>query len=385
MIAMKKMNNNSLVVNLLRLSFKGILILLFVFSTVVSYGQQDDCFKIYYPEKTWEKINDLNSKGWSSQRLDEAQAFSNTLNTAAVVIVHKGKIVRKWGDTNRKISTHSIRKSFLSAMYGLEVQRGIIKLGATLKELNIGDNEPELTNGEKEATVRMLLKARSGVYHDAAYETDAMEAARPERYSQAPGTYWYYNNWDFNVLGTIYRQETGKDIYKSFKTMIADPIGMKSFNSETDGDYSKDPNQSIHPAYPFKMNAIDMARFGLLMERNGKWKEKQIIPEFWVKQSTVSYSDTDNGSYPDTSATAAAGGYGYLWWVAVGNQHFKDVDKVPFGLYTARGYRGHVIAVIPDMDLVFVYRNDDSKRGKSTSYSNIGKLLMKIINARQVD
>jgi len=222
---MERMNNNSLLCNLPILCFKVVLILLFIFSSAVSYAQQDDCVKIYYPEKTWNKINDLNSQGWLPQKLDEAQAFSNTLNTAAVVIVHKGKIVRKWGNTNRKYMSHSIRKSFLSAMYGPQVQNGTIDLSATMEDLEIDDIEPSLTEEEKQATVRMLLKARSGVYHAAAYRTKAMAEATPERHSHAPGTFWFYNNWDFNVLGAIYRQETEKDIYESFKTMIADPIG----------------------------------------------------------------------------------------------------------------------------------------------------------------
>ena len=39
-----------------------------------------------------------------------------------------------------------------------------------------------------------------------AAETPAMKAARPERGSHAPGTFWYYNNWDFNVLGTVFEK-----------------------------------------------------------------------------------------------------------------------------------------------------------------------------------
>jgi len=57
--------------------------------------------------------------------------------------------------------------------------------------------------------VRMLLEARSGVYHAALYETPAMAKQRPARGSHEPGTFWYYNNWDFNALGTIYEHATG--------------------------------------------------------------------------------------------------------------------------------------------------------------------------------
>ena len=77
-------------------------------------------------------------------------------------------------------------------------------MSSTLAELGIDDNEPSLTDVEKRATVRDLLTARSGVYHPALYETPGMAAMRPLRGSHLPGTHWYYNNWDFNALGTIY-------------------------------------------------------------------------------------------------------------------------------------------------------------------------------------
>ena len=81
-----------------------------------------------------------------------------------------------------------------------------------------------------------LLRARSGVYLAAAGEVDAMRDARPPRGSHAPGTFWYYNNWDFNVLGTIYRRVTGEDIFQAIEAHIAKPIGMQDYRPG-DGQY----------------------------------------------------------------------------------------------------------------------------------------------------
>src|SRR5215207_10720892 len=53
------------------------------------------------------------------------------------------------------------------------------------------------------------------IYHGAAYETFDMARARPPRGSHAPGEFWYYNNWDFNALGTIYTRLTGEDIFEA--------------------------------------------------------------------------------------------------------------------------------------------------------------------------
>jgi len=322
----------------------------------------------YYPGSTWERVASPEADGWSPEGLEAAQAFADSIGSAAVMIVHDGRIVDEWGAVERKFRCHSIRKSFLSALYGIAVQRGAIDMAATMGTLGINDNPPRLTDTEKTATVRMLLKARSGVYHDALFETDAMEAARPARGSHAPGTFWYYNNWDFNVLGTIFEQATGTKIHQAFKDEIADPIGMTAY-AVSDGRYVNG-DDSIHPAYPFQMTARDMARFGLLFARNGVWDGAQIVPAFWVKESTVSYSDAGD-----------AGGYGYLWWVAVDGQHFDGVGPVPFGTFTARGAGGHVLAVVPDLDLVVVHRVNTFE-DNDIPYAHAGRLLMKILAAK---
>jgi CubicO group peptidase (beta-lactamase class C family) len=324
--------------------------------------------QVYFPDATWERVASPDAEGWSPDGLQAARAHADSIGSAAVMIVHEGRIVDEWGEVERKFRCHSIRKSFLSALYGIFVQRGAIDPGATMGELGIDDNPPRLNDTEKTATVRMLLKARSGVYHDALFETDAMEAARPARHSHPPGTFWYYNNWDFNVLGTVFEQETDAKIHRAFKDEIAAPIGMTAYEA-SDGRYVNG-DDSIHPAYPFEMTARDMARFGLLFARNGVWNGRQIVPAFWVKESTVSYSDAGD-----------AGGYGYLWWIAVDGQHFDGVERVPFGTFTARGAGGHVLAVVPDLDLVVVHRVNTFE-DNDIPYADVGQLLMKIIAAK---
>jgi CubicO group peptidase (beta-lactamase class C family) len=138
------------------------------------------------PDASWTRIETPSASGWSEEGLQEARAYSDSMESAAVVVVHDGRIVDEWGEVERTFKCHSIRKSFLSALYGIAVQRRTIDPSTTVGDLGV-DDEPPLTEKEKAATVRMLLKARSGVYHDALYETPAMEAARPERGSHAPG------------------------------------------------------------------------------------------------------------------------------------------------------------------------------------------------------
>ncbi len=312
------------------------------------------------PQNVWQQYKSPEEAGWSSAKLNEAKKLYDSLGSAAYMLIHDGKVVVSWGDVTRRFMCHSVRKSFLSAMYGVYADRNAINLEKTIGELQINDNLP-LTETEKSASIRDLLKARSGIYHSAAYETPRMKEMRPKRGSHAPNTFWYYNNWDFNVLGTIYQRETGKDIFLDFQRLFAVPLQMEDYR-ETDGYYHIEPEHSIHPAYPFRMSARDLARFGQLFLQEGRWNEKQIVSAAWVKESTTSYSDAGNG-----------GGYSYLWWT-------NGYPGLP-DFYTARGAGGHVIGVIPSLKIVFVHRTD-TYAGKRVEYEQVFRLTKMMLAAR---
>jgi reactive intermediate/imine deaminase len=321
-----------------------------------------------YPGRQWQRYASPEDAGWSSARLREAWDYAKTIKTAAVMVVAGGRVVDEWGETSTRYNIHSIRKSLLSALYGIHVQDGEIDLSKTLADLGIDDNAPSLTAIEKTATLRDVIEARSGVYHPALYETASMAAARPARGSHAPGTFWYYNNWDFNVLGTIFERLTRTNLFREFKARIADPIGMEDFRLD-DVQYVSGAD-SVYPAYPFRLTARDMARFGLLFLRNGRWEWRQIVPEHWIKDSVTSYSDAGE-----------SGGYGYMWWVAANGKHLPGVD-LPDGSYSARGAGGHYILVVPRYDVVIVHRVNTDIQGQSVSGKEFGELVKRILAAR---
>jgi CubicO group peptidase (beta-lactamase class C family) len=145
-----------------------------------------------------------------AEGLKALRDYTNAFNPTAVMIVRDDRVVATAGDVTRKVNVASVRKSLLSALYGIAIAEGRICLASSLAQLGNNDKPPALTDAEKQANVRDLLMARSGVYHLAAYETAEIRLKRPERGSHPPGAFWFYNNWDFNVLGAIYRQATGE-------------------------------------------------------------------------------------------------------------------------------------------------------------------------------
>jgi hypothetical protein len=99
----------------------------------------------YYPSKTWSKVQTPEALGWSSEGLRLARQYSESIGSAAVMIIVNGKILDEWGETTKKFNVHSIMKNFMNALYGIAVRDGKINLQSTLAELNMDDTEPSLT------------------------------------------------------------------------------------------------------------------------------------------------------------------------------------------------------------------------------------------------
>lgn len=318
-----------------------------------------------FPGAHWESV-DPASVGWSADGLAAAEAYARQIDSTAVMIVQDGRVVASWGKPDAKVFVHSIRKSLLSALYGQAVAEQRIDLDRTLADLGIDDKPPALSVEEKQATVRHLLKARSGVYHQAAGETPAMKERRPPRGSHAPDRFWYYNNWDFNALGTIYQRATGQNLFAAVEQRVAKPIGMEDFSAR-DGKFLFEP-ESEHPAYMMALSARDLARFGWLYLNQGRWGERQIVPTDWVADSVRPYSDAVPGV-----------GYGYLWWPSLADQQLGVT--VGAGAFTARGSGGQYVLVAPAHRMVVVHLYETRRRATELGGKEFGALLRLIMAA----
>ena len=325
------------------------------------------CQSSGFPGVDWQQLKSPERAGWSQNKLEGVQQYIEEIGSTSAMIVQHGVVVAAWGDVKRQSNLHSCRKSLLSALIGIAVADGKIHPDDTLEKLGLDDKPPSLTYKEKQATVRDLLEARSGIYHPTVYETKGMEDKKPPRGSHAPGTFWYYNNWDFNALGFIYEQATGQKIFDAFYQKIAVPIGMQDFRPR-DGEYITGRDTRF-PAYIFDMSARDFARFGLLYLHHGEWNGVQVVPRDWVAASAHPYSDTESG------------GYGYLWWT--GDSASGERAKIPFprGSFWAEGHLGQYAVVVPALDLVIVNRVDSDLTKSTVGKREMAHLVRLVVEA----
>lgn len=356
------------------------LLLLFCFgSGTLLHGQATTT-----PGAEWQKApNDFLASRWDVEALIEMAwkwgGYRAAKQSSALIIIDSGFSVLELGEVDRPIKCASVRKSFLNALYGRLDAEGKLDLGKTLEDLVVRDlTMPNAT--ESQATLLNLLSCRSGVYLPAESETSKMKERKPKRGSHAPGTYYYYNNWDFNAAGLIYERLARRSIFEAFENEIAIPLGMQDFNRSEHTWYhhdNKDEKKSIYPAYHFRMSARDRARFGLLYLQSGKWGAKQIIPESWIEKSVHPWSTHET----DPEQLASGASYGLLWWVSDTGWIFGN--KIDSPAFSARGYGGQFIAVLPGENLIIAHANDTSRSDWKDLGDNRKKLIQAILAAKR--
>ena len=316
-----------------------------------------------FPGASWSTPAAGTPSGWSAEKLKLADDYADSLRSDAYLVIHRGVLVHAYGDIDKPMNLASVRKSVLSVLYGMQVDRGAIDLDQNLASLEITD-KGGLSDVEQTATVRQLLQARSGVYHEAAYETADAKKRRPERGSHAPGSFWYYNNWDFNTLGTIFQRRTGRDVFQALKTDLAEPLQFEDFRYPQDTKFEYE-RSSDHPAYLIFLSARDLARVGLLLSRDGQWSGRQLVSSAWLRESIRSYTSISGG-----------GGYGYLWWVPGHGFRAWRLAGDQLQLALADGSGGQFMLVDRARDIVVVHRVDNSRLWYRRNAVDVGQFVV---------
>ena len=308
--------------------------------------------------KKWQKATPEEC-GFNPSALAEIPKLikSRNMGTTGLMIVVGGKEMYTFGDVEQVSYIASCRKSVLSMMYGKYVRNGTIRLDETVGELGI-DDVGGLLPSEKLATVRDLISARSGCYHPAA---NPGGNPKGKRGVTEHGTKFVYNNWDFNVAGTVFEMKTKTSIYKAFDKDLAVPLMLQDWDlsrHKRTGDASK----SVHLAYHFNFSTRDMARLGELMLRKGRWNGKQLIPADWVEESTRPVTSFPQG-----------GGYGYMWWIEF-DDRYPDACR---GAFAAHGMYGQRISVFPVLDMVVAHKS--AKNGEHPTRAGDYRELIRLI------
>ena len=273
------------------------------------------------------------------------------------LVIRRGYIAAEWGDTKRPDMTFSVTKTFLSTVVGLAHDRGLIRSVndrvATYMPANV-----DLFTSEKNAPITWenLLQQNSdwqGELYGKPDWADRPEGAMPDaaknRRLYPAGERYKYNDVRVNVLALATLHVFRRSLPEVLRESIMDPIGASSTwrwegyrNSwvDIDGLKVQASTGGGHWGGGMFISAHDMARFGLLFLRNGKWNNQQLISEKWIGMART-------GSKPNPE-------YGYMNWFL--NPGRKSIPSAPATSVTFRGNGQNIIYVDWDNDLVVVVR-----------------------------
>ncbi|HET8737624.1 MAG TPA: serine hydrolase [Pricia sp.] len=292
-------------------------------------------------------IKDTTFANVDYQRLDKAveDAFGNpdSQKTRTVLVTYKNQIIAEryiqGFNKDTPILGWSMTKSVLATLYGILQYQGKIDLDEPAPV-------PEWQSDERRnITLNHLLRMQSGLAWDEDYSSisdvtkmlflDAnMAKAQADNEAIAPpGHVWNYSSGTTNLLSGILRDQfnTHHEYIDFPYVALIDKIGMHSMLMETDmaGNF-------VGSSYAWATTR-DWAKFGLLYLNGGRWNGEQLFAAEWIDYVRKPTNDSE-------------GDYGAHFWLNAGEKY----PDVPKDMYSANGYQGQRVFIIPSKDLVVV-------------------------------
>lgn len=233
---------------------------------------------------------------------------------------------------------NSATKSVCAMLVGQALRDGRLKsLDETVAQLlpEAIDEVPD--SPARAVTLRQILSGRSGLDFDP-MRFGQLASARPlVRYAlsrpaipvEPPG--WSYNDALVALLAPILARAQGADLSTLAARDLFDPLGIHRFDWRRDRD-----GNPLAPA-GLALRPRDLLKLPALMIEGGRWKGRQVLPEWWVAQSL-----TPQGPATWRAGSVADVGYGFLWFT--GRLHGQRVAW-------AWGYGGQFALLALDLKL----------------------------------
>jgi CubicO group peptidase (beta-lactamase class C family) len=311
---------------------------------------------------------------------DKLKALADLAGGRGCVVRH-GQLVYTWGDPAQSGDVASAVKPVISTLLLLAVQQGKVKS----VDAKVADFEPPLRelNGGKDAGIswRHLASQTSGY-----------------GLSEAPGEAYAYN--DFALA--LYYDALTRLVYKQdgtrvLKEQLGDLLGFQDrYTFEAFGPDDRPGRLAI--------SVRDLARFGLLYLRGGRWKDQEVLKPDLFRMAVSSPVPADmprtQGKDADmlprqrslgggkNQTLVGPGVYSFNWWL---NRTDKDgkrlyVDAPPDAFF-AVGHGGEsALWVLPSLDLIMSWNDakiDDHDASPGNADSKCNRAARLLSNAVQ--
>jgi CubicO group peptidase (beta-lactamase class C family) len=336
----------------------------------------------YWPAEQWSTAPAISGPALQSLETyafpPRDDATRKGIRTDALLVIRDGQLIyeRYAGPTTAQTPhlTWSISKSLMATVLGVAYGEGLFKLQDPALKLY-----PPL---QKHPTITMadLLHWASGLDWQEAYEYAPLKssvvamlytrghqdmaafATGHEAYA-LPGQTFRYSSGDSNLLAAALKNIVGPARYADYPwTALFEPLGIRKAVWETDAT-----GTFVASSYAY-LTARDLARIGWLMARDGRWRDRQLLPKDWVafnREPFAHYRAHQDDTVP-----------GGQWWLnRAADGAPRPWPDAPDDTFAALGHWGQAMYVIPRENLVIVRYGDD--RDDSYQHNELLKLALK--------
>jgi len=332
----------------------------------------------YWPTQEWQTSSPEEQGMDSAKLLEMVEDYQNKhseneeIFIDSITIIRNGYIVSDlyFNPLFPKDTSHilnSCTKSIMATLIGIAIGEGYIEnvdvpVLEILNDINIENIDDRL----KAMTLKDLLTMETGLHSRDSYIYDwegLFEMQATDDWTEHilnlsmetdPGIRYEYSNMASFLLSAIITKSTGKDTLSFAREYLFDPLEIKDIR------WDKSPKGIYIGWARMWLKPHDMAKIGLLYLQKGKWEDRQVVPSWWVEESITAHSfpkqyryvydvdgkkdfGTSSGIWISTNlARPLSDGYGYQWWL----------DES--GIYSAVGYGGQYITVVPNKNLIVV-------------------------------
>ena len=337
-------------------------------------GQSDQSYRYHPPiaQQDGLRVGGLQQSGLDSTLLTTMiqQIVKGTYpNIHSVLIIKDGRlVVEEYFYEYNQQRLHQLRsatKSFISALTGIAIDKGLIKsvhepVLPFFPEYQVSNN----SDTKRAITIAHLLANQSGLdcditnAHAVGNETQMDYSADWVKYtldlpmSDVPGGKGMYCSGNPITVGRIVEKQTKLSLPEFAQQTLFAPLGITQF------DWHFQPDSSSAETYcQLSLRPRDMAKFGLLYLNKGQWQGRQLISQDWVTTSLTKHSVVQNVNY------------GYLWWLK-----YLNAGGRRFEGFAAQGNGGQRIYIWPEQNMVTVITG-----GNFNQQSPADELLAKYI------
>jgi CubicO group peptidase (beta-lactamase class C family) len=311
-----------------------------------------------YPGEEWQHARPR-EMGFDPGRLAAIAQDARPSQTTCLLVARKGRVVGEWNwrgvdpDTPREV--FSVTKSITSTLVGQAQADG---------DLDIDERAGRYIRAwrgtaSRGVTIRDILSNVSGRFWELGTDYGDLPRAR-DRTQYAvdlgqqypPGQVWAYNNAAIQTLDRVIATATGEPTRDYAAQRLFGPVGMAHTRM------TSDPAGNTNTFFGAQTTCRDLARFGYLFLRQGRWGDEQVVPRSWVRAAVSRPSQRHNAAY------------GLLWWLnrrgpiigplasdAPGQPTppiGQTMPDMPADAYTAQGLGGQTVLVDPDSETVVV-------------------------------